>query len=350
MSLPLSVLTGFLGSGKTTLLNRLLKDPSLEGTLVIVNELGEIGLDHHLMTELDDSFVLLQSGCVCCSLREDLVEALGHILTQKDTGKHIDIQRVVLETTGIFDPTPLQSLFGLHSPLYGQFHLDGVIVTVDSILGRRQIETRRDVREQIVFADRLILTKTDVATQEEKVALRIDLETLNPRADVVDMDDSRPAITLLSAGLISADSGDLAPTRWLSPGKPALGQGVFATAPQQHVHAHSDVVSLSVHVEAVMNYRRFASWASLLCEFNKERVLRIKALLSLDDRLGLFAFDVVYGVVHPMTHLPPIKELAESSSVVVIGSGFSQAELKQIEAGIRACTTSAQIVRTAVEP
>src|SRR6266550_9140435 len=164
--IPLTVLTGFLGAGKTSLLNRLVRDPALAGTAVIVNEFGEIGLDHLLVRTIDDNMVLLQSGCLCCTLRGDLVSALEGLLRDLDNGR-ISFRRVILETTGLADPAPVLQTAMSHPYLIMRFRIDGVITVVDAINGAATLDDNIESLKQVAVADRAVLTKNDLADTPE---------------------------------------------------------------------------------------------------------------------------------------------------------------------------------------
>jgi G3E family GTPase len=179
---PVTLLTGFLGSGKTTLLTELLAHPGMGETAVIVNELGEIGIDHHLVRQVDERTIVLDSGCVCCVMRGDLADELRDLFSRRIRYEIPDFRRVVVETTGIADPAPI--LFTLLSEpvVKHHFELDGVVTTVDALNGVDQLLRQPESAKQAAVADRLVVTKTDIADSASVAALESRLAQINPTA------------------------------------------------------------------------------------------------------------------------------------------------------------------------
>ena len=177
--IPLTVLTGFLGAGKTTLLNRLLKDKALSDTAVIINEFGDVALDHLLVEYIGDNMVLLQSGCLCCTMRGDLVDALETLLRDLDN-RRCTFRRVLIETTGLADPAPLLHTAMAHPYLVQRYRLDGVVTVVDAANGEATLDANAEAVKQAAMADRIVLTKTDIATPEQRAAIRRALAHAQP--------------------------------------------------------------------------------------------------------------------------------------------------------------------------
>jgi G3E family GTPase len=217
---PVSVVTGYLGSGKTTLISRLLVHPEMGETAVIVNELGEIGIDHHIVSQVDERTVLLSSGCVCCTLRGDLADELRSLLDRRDAGEVPPFRRVVLETTGLADPTPIVNTLLTEPMLRHHVALDAVVATIDAVHGLRGPESLK----QAAIADVLVVTKTDLA---DGSAVTGDLERLNPAGEVV-----------------AAVHGEIAPSRLFDrpPHDPRTAACVSGTQALEAPHRHGDDV------------------------------------------------------------------------------------------------------------
>ena len=232
--IPLTVLTGFLGAGKTTLLNRLLKDPALKDTAVVINEFGDVSLDHLLVEYVGDNMVLLQSGCLCCTMRGDLVDALETLLRDLDN-RRCTFKRVLLETTGLADPAPVLHTMMAHPYLLLRYRLDGVVTAVDCVNGNKTLDAHEEAVKQAAVADRLVLTKTDLATAEQRAAMLERLHALNPAAPILDAAKGEAtAERLLGCGLYD-------PARKIPDVKKWLAAEAYAdTSAHKHGHDHGD--------------------------------------------------------------------------------------------------------------
>jgi len=216
---PVTLLTGYLGSGKTTLLNRLLADPAMEQTAVLINEFSAVSIDHLLVREASENIMVLSNGCLCCSVAGDMVQALRELYFKRANGEVPPFSRVVIETTGLADPAPILRTL-IEMPLVAaRYALSGIVTTVDAEHGDRQLDQHAESVKQAAVADRLIITKTDRAAPAAVAALRDRLRSLNPGATVFSAisGDIAPS-ALFDAGLYQPGQTSPNIARWLAPG------------------------------------------------------------------------------------------------------------------------------------
>ena len=333
-AIPLTVLTGFLGSGKTTLLKRLLDDPAMAGTAVIVNEFGEVGIDDALMEKADEDTVLLPSGCVCCAVRGDLVEALEKLHTKSLWGDIPPMRRVVLETTGLADPTPIVHTLMTEERVYRIYQLDAVVTTVDGQLGLAQIDEHFEPAKQIAIADRIVVTKTDIADLDVLGELEGRLRKLNRSAkiqwavkggiaasELIGLGAHEPAITGANPEAWLAADAFAAPSA--ARGEPTQGHVHGpACAPDcghdhggdagAHAHPHdcaddacTHPAHRPAHLHGISSFcltfaepldgPEVSNALQLLAQLYGPKMLRVKGILNIKDQPKPF---VVHGVQH----------------------------------------------------
>ena len=289
---PLTVVTGALGSGKTTLLRNLLQRPGLRSTAVLVNELGDVGLDHRQLRQIDERTVVLPGGCVCCATRSDVESALLELLAAEDTGQVPPVRRVVLETTGLADPAPIVATLLASPTLRHHFRVDQVVVTVDAQAVSRRPDQGPEWLQQVICADLIAVTKQDLVPWGVTEALRGRLAQVNPAAAVM--------------GAADVDLGSV-------DDHPPAASEVSALPPDRHL---SGVASASVELDSPVDWASFAVWVTALLQAHGDRVLRMKALLDTGGD-GPVVLDGVQHVVHPPRHLPRW-ETPRTSSMVLI--------------------------------
>lgn len=296
---PVTVLTGFLGSGKTTLLNYLLRQADLADTAVIINEFGEVGIDHLLVERVDGEMVLLQSGCICCTVRSDLEDAIRKLLAARDASRIPPFRRVMIETTGLADPAPIMQML-MANPLIAHFcSLSGVVTTVDAPFGAQNIVELTEARKQVLLADRIVLTKLDLAPDRRHEVERA-VRALNPTA----------LITTADHGAVNAETIMV------------NGSGMARLVDELDGHAahtHSaGVNSIVLIAEDPLDWLAVQSWlASVRQEFGPQ-LLRVKGILNLVDEAQPVVIHGVHHVFHQPVRLDRWRDADRRSRLVLI--------------------------------
>ncbi|MBX3226968.1 MAG: GTP-binding protein [Labilithrix sp.] len=317
-TVPVTILTGFLGSGKTTLLKHLLADPAARDTAVLINELGEIALDHELVKSVREDLVVLASGCVCCSVRNDLMRALCELHVKAERGEIPRFARVVVETTGLADPTPIVGTIARNGLLRSCFHLAAVVTTVDATLGDRTLSAQPEAVKQVAMADRILVTKTDLAGAEVSSRLEQRLAAVNPLAPRF---RARRGVVHAEALLAEA------------PAHPIVVDG--DPAAHEHEPHGRDVFSFSELVEGPLDYRALALWLSMMTQVHGEHLLRVKGILHVDDDPLPVVVQSVQHVVYPVTSLPRWPFEPRASKIVGITRGLERAMVDAIRESLR---------------
>jgi G3E family GTPase len=303
------LVTGYLGSGKTTLIRAMLESPALGDTAVIVNELGDIGIDHAILRQVDERTVLLASGCVCCTLRGDLADELRDLVDRRATGEIPPFTRVVVETTGVADPAPILATLVSEPLVRHQYVLDSVIATVDALHGLGGEESQR----QVAAADVLVVTKADLA---DPAGVERSVGELNPLASVVRavQGDVDPALLLGRRSRASIDKSQ------------ALSDD---RAEAHHGHRHEeDVAAVSLVLDGPVDWLGFGVWLTMLLHARGREILRVKALVDVGGE-GPLLVDAVQHVVHPAVHLEAWPDGDRRSRLVLIGRRLDPERLER---------------------
>ena len=325
---PVIVVTGFLGSGKTTLLNHMLRHPSLADAAVLVNEFGAVGLDHVLVEAMDESTVLLESGCLCCTIRGDLKDAIIALNSRRARGEIPAYRRLIVETTGLADPAPILFTLSADPVLKHHYRLGTVITTVDGVNGLRQLERHPESVKQATVADRIVLTKSDIADEVTLARLRARLARLNGSADHVTAVNGRVDVPrLLRADVYDVRTKGAEVRRWLA----AEAKTAAAAADgDSHAHAHDisrhdeTIHSFTLSFDGALDWTAFGIWLTMLLHTHGERVLRVKGILNVAGTDAPVIINGVQHVVHPPIHLRAWPSDDRRSHIVFIVDGLAQ--------------------------
>ncbi len=316
MRTPVSVLTGFLGSGKTTILAAMLARPEFASAAVVVNEFGEIALDHHLIETSDEDMVVLSTGCLCCAARGDTARAIGDLLARRTAGQ-IAFDRIVIETTGMADPAPILQGLMLDPALAERVRLGRVVATVDGLVGEATLTDRAEARRQAAFADRLVVTKADLAGDAAAARLAHSLRALNPTAPVAVADRGRLDPAVLLPALDEA---------------PAPQWAAAIAEPEPHNHhdhhdhhdAHGGVGSVTLRRAPPVRAAALPLFLEALAETYGPALLRVKGLVAVAEAPERPA--VIHGVrhvFHPLDWLDAWPDGDRSTRLVLIGEGLA---------------------------
>ncbi|HYD32494.1 MAG TPA: GTP-binding protein [Azospirillaceae bacterium] len=329
--LPVSVLTGFLGSGKTTLLSKLVQNPAMARTAVVINEFGEVGLDHLLVAKSSENTVLLGSGCICCTVRGDLVDTLRDLFLKRVRGEVPEFDRVVIETTGLADPAPILHTLMTDPLVAARYRLDGVVATVDAANGSEQLDRHAESVKQAAVADRIVLTKTDLAPPEAVAGLILRLKAINPAAPVFPA--SHGAIDpdrLFDAGLYDPKTKSLDVQRWLrDEAYDDHDHHGHACGPNcdhdhhhnhhHHRHRHDDRIrSFCLVIDEPLPWDPFVSFMETMVALHGGNLLRVKGLLNVAEADRPVVIHGVQHLFHPPVQLDDWPTADHRSKIVFI--------------------------------
>ena len=334
--LPVTLITGFLGSGKTTLLKRLLRDPGMNRAAVIVNEFGEVGIDHELIAFSSESMTLLSNGCLCCSVRTDLQETMRELFIKRRVGEVIDFDRVFIETTGLADPVPVLHTLQTDGMLGAQYRLDCVITLVDAVNGLRNLDDTPEAAKQAAVADRIIITKSDIAPPEAVKALEQRLEQMNPYAarrlavngevDVAFLRDVGPKTT-------RAAVSDL--DRWLSPsGESRPAEGAYLGERVRPGVHDASIRSFCLWFDKPFTWDSFAAAVQVLTSLRGSDLLRVKGLVNVAGEPGPVLVQGAQHVFHPPVTLAAWGSGDRRSRIVFITRNLERESVEALFAAV----------------
>jgi G3E family GTPase len=348
--IPVSVITGFLGSGKTTLLSKLLRHPGMNRVAVIINEFGEQSIDHDLVQTSSEQMMVLDNGCLCCRVRGDLQETLVDLWMKRRSGETIDFNRVVIETTGLADPAPVIHTMITDTSVCNSYALDAIITLVDAVNGLGQLDALEEPVKQAAVADRLVITKTDIAEPAAVEALEARLRELNPHAPIVRcvMGELDPAF-LVDVGVRNLRASEQAIEKWLGSQsfQPVTGAGTAAPAigaaraPLPRGQHSSGVDSFCLYYDRPFSWKTFSIAMEVLTSLRGPDLLRVKGLVDIAGERGPVVVQGVQHLFHPPVTLEAWPSEDHRTRLVFITRNIPRAMIENLLGAIFATADSA---------
>jgi G3E family GTPase len=332
--IPMTVITGFLGSGKTTLLNALLASPQAANSAVIINEYGDVGVDHDLVQNIAETVKLLDNGCVCCVVRGDLETALREMFLARRSGEIASFERVILETTGLADPAPVMQAISNDAALTENYRLDGVITLVDGVQGADQLKHTVEAVKQAAVADRIVITKSDLTNQETIDRLLAELKAINPHAGITVAQDGKVEPDfLLSVGLDRSRIAPEAVDRWLGP----ADEQHHGHDHEHHEHGHThNIVTFTLWFDQPFKRATFERCVELLTSLRGADLLRVKGLVNVEGEAGPVVIQGVQHLFHPPVTLAAWPGNERRSRLVFITRGIQRETVANLFAAVMA--------------
>ncbi|OLL49696.1 ATP-binding protein [Bartonella henselae] len=318
--IPLTLITGFLGSGKTTLLNRMLRDPLLADSAVIINEFGDVSIDHLLVEKTTEGIIELANGCLCCNLRSDLIDTLIDLIDRVHTGHLKKLNRIIIETTGMADPAPILQALLNHPLLMQTLSIDAVLVTFDTLNTLSIFKRHPEIHKQLSLADKIILTKTDLTHPKTlSNTLLTTLKAINPIAQIIDVHSDHFCSTAFMSKIL-----------WDEKTENTRLKQCCSIAPHDHTH-QSTIRAFSLDYEETIDYATLDTFLDLLKNFYGAKLLRIKAIIALhDDPLRPLVLHSVQTFFHPPIRLPAWPKGITQTRFVIIADGIEKEAIQKL--------------------